>query len=88
MTKLILLLTILGNIQDPWWGKDKVRHLGTAYILTKMAMQHGVRKEFSAGLVITLSIGKEFYDKRVKKTFFSFKDLFYDAIGVGLGLIL
>jgi uncharacterized protein YfiM (DUF2279 family) len=51
-------------------------------------MQAGIDRRYSAAIVVTLSVGKEVYDKRVKKTFFSFKDLVYDLAGVALGLLL
>ena len=83
MSSLVFCLVLLTQ-SDPWWAKDKVRHVATAYVLTKAAMQTGMEKKYSAGIVISLSVVKEIYDKKVKKTSFSFKDLLYDLGGVAL----
>jgi len=87
MGSLFLCLVLLVQ-SDPWWAKDKVRHFATAYVLTKSSMQAGIDRRYSAAIVFTLSVGKEVYDKKVKKTFFSFKDIIYDLAGVTLGLLL
>jgi uncharacterized protein YfiM (DUF2279 family) len=84
----VLLVFALAASGDPWWGKDKCRHFATAYILTRSVHQAGVKKHYSAGIVLGLSISKEVYDKKIKKSIFSFKDLVYDIAGVTLGLLL
>ncbi|MDI6850813.1 MAG: hypothetical protein QMD82_02620 [bacterium] len=87
MSSLIFCLILFAQ-NDPWWAKDKVRHFATAYILTKAAMQTGMEKKCSAGIVISLSVAKEIYDKKVKKSSFSFKDLLYDLGGIAFGYLL
>jgi len=87
MGSLILCFVLLTS-SDPWWAKDKVRHFATAYVLTKASMHAGFDKKYSTAVVVGLSIGKEVYDKKVKMTHFSIKDLFYDLAGVVLGVLL
>lgn len=79
-------LTYAGK--DPWWAEDKAKHMATAYILTKYALHSGLKREHSIVIVLSLSVGKEIYDRKVKKTLFSVKDLLYDIIGIGLGILL
>ncbi|MGB9824549.1 MAG: hypothetical protein ACPLN0_00280 [Candidatus Hydrothermia bacterium] len=47
-----------------------------------------MKKNQTFGVVVSLSLAKEIYDLKVKKTFFSVKDLFYDIAGITLGLLL
>ena len=85
---LIFSFLIARPYNDPWWAEDKAKHLATAYILTKGASHFGMKKSQTLGVVVSLSLAKEIYDLKVKKTFFSVKDLFYDIAGITLGLLL
>lgn len=86
---IILTSVILSSAgKDPWWAEDKAKHLATAYIITKYAIHSGLKKEHSVAVVLSLSVGKEIYDNKVKRTIFSIKDLLYDIVGIGLGILL
>lgn len=78
---------------DNWFGDDKMRHflvssvIGAAF--TKMAANNGERGCHSVFIGISASIaigaGKEWYDKNIRKTYFSWKDMFWDVTGGTLG---
>ncbi|MGB4238710.1 MAG: hypothetical protein WBJ87_03730 [Candidatus Hydrothermia bacterium] len=87
MVKLILLLSMTMST-DPWWAKDKVKHFATAFVLTESFKQASVNTTHSFCIVASLSFSKEVYDKKVKKSIFSYKDLLYDAAGIILGIFL
>lgn len=81
------------NKHDSWLGEDKVYHLLTASAIgaasTKAAVNNGVAP-CDAVLIgisasITIGAGKELYDKNIKKTFFSWKDMFWNFAGGALG---
>ncbi len=88
MNSLLLLTAILFSCNDPWWAQDKAKHFATAYIITKTSLHFGLDKNKSGGIALSISLGKEIYDKKVKKTIFSLKDLVYDLGGIALALLL
>ncbi len=81
---------------DKWFSKDKWMHLTSSYFLT-LQSSFAMEKMFytkaenaryvSVGISLTFSLGKEFYDTFGKKSIFSWKDLFYDILGTGLGYL-
>jgi uncharacterized protein YfiM (DUF2279 family) len=83
------------NLQDKWIAWDKVEHLGISAFFS--ATIYNVSHDFyyndrksslylSSGLTFSLGLGKEFYDRDIRKTKFSYKDLIADVLGIGLGL--
>jgi len=86
----------LKNDRDKWFAKDKLYHFATAgavsAALTSVAKANGSSDSRSAvaGVSITLALGagKESYDKKVKKTFFSLKDMVWNLIGAVTGSLL
>lgn len=78
---------------DRWLGEDKMRHflvsslIGAAF--TKMAANNGAVgcQSVYVGISASLAIGagKEWYDKNIRKTYFSWKDMFWDFAGGTLG---
>lgn len=83
------------NIQDKWIAWDKLEHLGISAFFS--ATFYNVSHDFyyndqrssiylSSGLTFSLGLGKEFYDRKIRKSKFSYKDLVADILGIGLGL--
>lgn len=74
---------------DAWFAKDKAAHfVGSAVIsgiATKVAMDRGSTDcdAALAGMTVSIAIGsgKEIYDKRIKKTFYSSKDIVWNVLG-------
>lgn len=84
--------------RDPWFGRDKLRHmtasllatLSAQYVLTeKVNLAPGPALGLSAGSTAAAGVGKEWHDRRSGR-FFSVRDLAADALGIGLaaGIIL
>ncbi len=79
------------NIDDPWFAKDKFKHLAGSMLLAGMAYaaaDTNLRKESDAiiaGFSIPFSLGllKEYKDLKAGK-FWSNRDLVWDAIGAGI----
>jgi len=78
---------------DEWFGNDKMRHFLVSSVIgagfTKMAANNGVAPcdSIYVGISASLAIGagKEWYDKKIRKTYFSWKDMFWDFAGGTLG---
>jgi putative lipoprotein len=79
--------------QDDWFGRDKVEHFAISAAIgagagAKLEDNGSGRCEAAAGgLAITLvaGAGKEYYDKYIRKKFWSWKDMFWDLAGGALG---
>lgn len=79
--------------KDDWYGIDKLAHFSVSAAIaagvTNYKERHGSSGCAAArmGFAITLSIGagKELYDKKIKKTFWSWEDMTWDAIGATVG---
>lgn len=99
---LALIIAFCGNgcangiaYDDPWFSTDKFEHAfisaGIAAGSTLMAKRADIA-ESSAPVIgfstsFAVGIGKEAYDLRVRKTFWSWKDLCWDAVGGVLGSV-
>ena len=82
---------------DPWLGKDKLDHLlasafiaGMSYMFFRDGQNISDEKAmiWSAGVSISIGIAKEIRDKISKKGMASFKDLLWDLLGVGIGILI
>ena len=79
--------------QDRWLAPDKLRHLTTSAVLTGVAFQGYDRMSYTsrraqacaALSALALGVLKEVRDRR--KTYFSWKDLIADLLGIGLGVV-
>ncbi len=78
-------------------GKDKVMHFSYSALLTYYIYNfsqdifnnsHQKSINLSISLTSTLGLSKEFSDKYIKKTKFSWYDLGYDFAGICLGLVV
>ncbi|WP_455206859.1 DUF2279 domain-containing protein [Kaarinaea lacus] len=82
--------------KDDWFAKDKYTHflLSTAIsaAIAKAAKENGQDNCDAAliGFSVTLTLGaaKESYDKHIKETFYSYRDMVWDAAGSALGSLV
>jgi putative lipoprotein len=78
---------------DTWFGEDKMHHFLVASaigaIATKVAANNDVAPcdtvVIGVSTTVVIGAGKEWYDKKIKKTFFSWKDMVWDFAGGVLG---
>ena len=83
----------LKNSSDPWFGQDKYYHALTSAAIARLAAKRAERNSSNpcaplvVGLGVSLSAGtaKELYDKNVRKTIFSWRDMVWNAVGALLG---
>ena len=81
---------------DPWWGEDKAQHFavcGLAGAATALAAKQNDLSDgrtflLGVGVSVGLGVGKETYDARIKRTYFSGKDLVWDLIGGAIGSLV
>lgn len=81
--------------KDPWFGKDKLKHFAVSLTLAgagyyvaykKMGMRKEQARAASAGVTLSIGLGKEIYDRKRSPTGFSKRDLAADALGCGAGI--
>lgn len=81
-------------IPDKWFALDKVYHLvvsfslvGSSYHLlaNRIKVQKSYSTASSIGGVFALGITKELYDASRPEDRFSYRDLIYDILGIGIG---
>ena len=95
---VLIIVTIDGcamtqHHSDHWFGEDKIAHFFVSSLLgaaaTTAAQNNGVSDCDApiVGVSLTLAVGtgKEFYDKYFKKTYFSWKDMIWNMLGVTAG---
>lgn len=78
---------------DPWWGPDKKKHFvcaaaiaaGTAYAVGRSAESGETGFGAGLGAAAAAGAGKEIYDGRAKRTYFSGKDFVWDLVGGVVG---
>lgn len=82
---------------DPWLGKDKADHFmvsafiaGTCYYWGRVDLRHSHTTAVIFSLSSTAGIGlaKEIYDGLSKRGTPSWKDLFADFLGIGVGILI
>lgn len=79
---------------DGWFGEDKARHFAMSFALTTMgyggfsAVGADHDQAIAAGAAAAAAAGlwKEFHDRSLGRGF-SGRDLFWDALGIGLGVL-
>jgi putative lipoprotein len=83
--------------KDSWVGADKFAHMTGSLIFVMIGgimhsdflgngRQNDIR--FGAGFSLSLGLAKEFWDEARPGTFFSWKDIVADALGICLGCVL
>ena len=81
---------------DAWWGEDKLKHFvvagGISAAATAIASQNGASDgaAFAVAVPITLGAGsaKEWHDREVKGTYWSWRDMAWNAVGAAAGSIV
>lgn len=82
--------------QDDYFGKDKFLHLvysaaiyGLSYHIYHCQLRNDREGSiiFSVSLTSLVGFSKEFYDLK-KKSYFSFKDLIADGVGIIIGFFI
>lgn len=81
---------------DPWFGQDKAYHFAGAAVIgatTTFAAHEGHLSDgqtIALAIPVTLAIGagKEAYDRNVKGTFWSWRDMAWNAAGAVVGSML
>ena len=94
MRGALVLLLVVGP-PDRWFGADKVKHLlvnalaqCAAYsALQYVGVPHRTRLGGSLAAGAALGVGRELYDRRAKGRF-SYRDLAWDAAGLGAATVL
>lgn len=84
-------------IPDRWFVVDKVYHFAVSFSLVGstyhlLANRIGIRKSHSTAetfaIVFGLGVTKEFYDASLPNEHFSYRDLIFDVLGIGLGYLV
>ena len=81
---------------DPWLSQDKFMHFyvsaglcGSFYYLSYRHLNQDSKRSIIYSISLTALIGfsKEIYDKTIKKKRFSWKDIFWDGVGLAVGYL-
>ena len=86
----------LQHAGDPWWGEDKAQHFAVCALAGAAGTFAARQGELSdgrsfligAGVAMGLGVGKETCDARIKRTYFSGKDLVWDLLGGAFGSLV
>ncbi len=101
MKKVLIIITIIFMVsslsaKNKWLGKDKVLHFTGSAFLTywNYGMSEDIidqspqtSRYFAVSFTLALGTAKEYSDKKLKDTGFSWHDLAYDAAGIVVGLV-
>ena len=74
---------------DPWFSRDKAYHFAAGAIAgagVALAARHsdvgdGAAATLGVGAAATIGAGKEWYDRDIRKTYWSWKDFAWDLFG-------
>jgi putative lipoprotein len=77
---------------DHWFARDKAYHFAVASAIgagaTLAAGDEDAAPFIGVGVALSFGAGKELYDRDVKKTYWSWKDLAWDLAGALTGSLL
>ena len=96
---IIIIFLLIASLQakSKWMGEDKVLHFtGSAFLtywnygMNKDILGYPAEKSvyFAVSFTLVLGTAKEYSDKKLKDTGFSWHDLAYDTAGVIVGIVL
>ncbi len=89
--------TIEMRVIDKWVAEDKFWHfgmsfalVGSSYHLFKCRLQREENRAtlFSLGGTFSLGVLKELWDMKKPKGYFSYRDLIYNLLGIGVGYLV
>ena len=74
---------------DPWLGRDKLYHFvctgaigaGTTFAARSNGETRRAAPVYGISAALTVGAGKEWYDLKIKETYWSWKDFTWDIIG-------
>jgi|GEM_PF-813488 len=84
------------TFHDKWFSEDKFLHFSACAAISGFTYHLSLRhldecekrgRIYSISITALLGLAKEFYDKK-KKGHFSWKDLFWDGVGLGVGYLV
>jgi uncharacterized protein YfiM (DUF2279 family) len=93
-TNLVFAQTVV--VRDSWFGVDKIKHFFiSAFIesMTYSALQAAHVKRRPAltgaiGVTAAIGVGRELHDRKKPGNRFSYRDLTWDALGIGAGTLM
>ena len=79
--------------KDNWLGRDKAKHFVVSAAIgagSSTILKHNGHSDCGAaagGFSISLGIGagKEYHDEHIRKTYWSWKDMFWNVVGATIG---
>jgi putative lipoprotein len=83
-------------VRDSWFGLDKIKHFFMSAFIESVSysalqaahVNHRSAMAGAIGVTAAFGVGREIHDSRSPNNIFSVKDLSWDAIGAGAGLVL
>src|ERR1700674_4028698 len=83
-------------VEDSWFGIDKIKHFFMSAFIESVSysalqaanVNHRSALAGAIGITAAFGVGREIHDSLNPNNIFSVKDLSWDAIGAGAGLVL
>jgi uncharacterized protein YfiM (DUF2279 family) len=83
-------------VRDRWFGIDKLKHFFMSAFIESVSysalqaarVNHRAAMTGAIGITAAFGIAREIHDSRNPKNHFSVKDLSWDALGAGAGVVL
>lgn len=84
------------HVNDAWFSQDKFLHFSVSAVLpgltyylyaSRLKRDEELGKVYSISITALFGLGKEIFDKK-KKGYFSWKDLFWNGVGLTVGYFI
>lgn len=83
-------------VRDSWFGIDKIKHFFISAFIESVSysalqaarVNHRSALAGAIGVTAAFGVGREIHDARNPNNHFSVKDLSWDALGAGAGVVL
>ena len=83
-------------VRDSWFGVDKIKHFFMSAFIESVSysalqaarVSHRSAMAGAIGVTAAFGVGREIHDSRNPNNHFSVKDLTWDALGAGAGVVL
>lgn len=83
-------------VRDSWFGIDKIKHFFISAFIESVSysalqaarVNHRTALNGAIGVSAAVGVARELHDKRTPGNRFSYKDLAWDALGIGAGAIV
>ena len=91
-----LLYAQTAVVRDSWFGIDKIKHFFLSAFIESVSysalqaarVNHRSAMAGAIGVTAAFGVGREIHDYRNPNNHFSLKDLTWDGIGAGAGVVL